>query len=521
MRGSLALVLHAHLPFVRHPEHRQSLEELWLFEAITECYLPLLRILDAWDADSLNGRITLSLTPTLGAMLRDPLLQDRFRAHLERLIRLAEAEAHRTLFEKELQSVALFYLDRLQTISRFYDYIQRDVVGAFARLQQAGRVELIASAATHAVLPLLRTHPPSLRAQIRAGCDAHAEMFGVRPQGFWLPECAWAGGMDDFLAGAGIRWFIVESHGLLHATPRPRYGLFAPVLTKAGLAAFGRDSASARQVWSRDEGYPGDPWYREFYRDAGFDLDLDYLRDFLPIHGRRGFTGIKYHRITGGTGPKQVYDRRKALERAAEHARHFLECRSAQLDRLESLMDHAVVVCPYDAELFGHWWFEGPEFLDQFVRKAHAADVALVSPGDYLRTWPAHQAATPADSSWGEQGFWRVWLNEQNHWITGRLGFAQEHMSRLATRQLPPGSPADRALRQAARELLLAQASDWPFIIRTGTSPGYASRRVKTHLLRFWKLCNQIHAGHINESFLKQTEDLDNFLPNLHCSHWR
>jgi 1,4-alpha-glucan branching enzyme len=373
------------------------------------------------------------------------------------------------------------------------------------------------------VLPLLAEHQPSLRGQILTACGHHRDCFGEEPRGIWLPECAYAEGVDEVLQAANLRWFVTDTHGVLHARPRPRYGVFAPVFTPAGVAAFGRDLDSARQVWSRDEGYPGDPCYRDFYRDIGFDLDLDYVRPCLPAPDVRGFTGIKYHAITGREGAKQVYDREAALRKADEHAGHFLHARVEQFQRLTAAMDRPpLVVAPFDAELFGHWWYEGLEFLDWFVRKAcydqHA--FTLTTPGDFLAAKPPLQVATPSPSSWGEEGYLKVWLNETNEWILPHLDIAQECMTGLARAFPNADGLTRRALNQAARELLLAQSSDWPFILRTGTSPDYARRRVKDHLLRFIALHEQLTTTRIDEAWLKRVESLDGLFPGLDYRHW-
>jgi len=396
-------------------------------------------------------------------------------------------------------------------------------VNAFRQFQELGMLEIITCAATHAVLPLLAEHPPSLRAQVRVGRDHYQNCFGCEPRGIWLPECAYAEGLEEALLEANLRWFVTETHGILHARPRPRYATFAPVFTPNGIAAFGRDPDCSRQVWSRHAGYPGDPRYRDFYRDIGFDLDLDYVNPHLPAPGQRGFTGIKYHRITGKDPGKQVYDRPAAMRAADEHAGHFLNARIVQFKRLAEILDRPpIVVAPYDAELFGHWWYEGPEFLDFFVRKAccDQKEFELITPGDFLRMHPTHQVATPAASSWGEGGYWRVWLNEKNEWIYPHLRVAQERMAELARRFPQPEALQERALRQAARELLLAQASDWPFILRTETSPGYARKRVKEHLLRFTRLYEQLSGGGIDPDWLKEVEGRDNLFPDVNCRYW-
>lgn len=521
-QGYLALVLHAHLPFVRHPEHEKFLEENWLFEAITESYVPLIQMMDGWLRDGMETRLTLTLTPTLCSMLLDPLLQDRYARHLNGLIELAGKETHRTQWETACRPLAEMYHRRFRGIRDTWFAYGRNLVGAFRKFQEQGRLEIITCAATHALLPLLTNHPPSIRAQILTARDHYRSCFDRDPRGIWLPECAYAPGVEHVLQEANIRWFITDTHGVLHASPRPRYGVFAPLFTPNGIAAFGRDLDSARQVWSRHEGYPGDARYRDFYRDIGFDLDFDYVKPYVPSPDHRGFTGIKYHRITGGTG-KEIYDRDEALRTAAEHAGHFLGARMDQFTRLAGIMDRPpLVVSPYDAELFGHWWYEGPEWLDYFVRKTcyDQKVFRLITPEEYLRLHPTQQVATPSASSWGEEGYWRVWLNETNEWIHPHLDIAQERMSGLARKFPRATGLVQRALRQAARELLLAQASDWPFILRTGTSPDYARRRVKDHLLRFIALHEQLTATRIDEAWLKQIEWLDNIFPDVDHRYW-
>jgi 1,4-alpha-glucan branching enzyme len=231
MRGYLALVLHAHLPFVRHPEHPRFLEESWLYEAVTETYLPLLQMLEGWHRDRVPACFTLTLTPTLGSMLADPLLQERCARHLEGLVQLADKETHRTRWDAACHPLAVFYLERFLALRDLYAAWNRDLLGAFRVCQERGQVEIITCAATHALLPLLGNHLPSVRAQILTARDHHRQWFGTDPRGIWLPECAYAEGVEQVLQEANIRWFILDTHGVLHATPRPRYGVFAPLFT--------------------------------------------------------------------------------------------------------------------------------------------------------------------------------------------------------------------------------------------------------------------------------------------------
>ncbi|MDX1950817.1 MAG: 1,4-alpha-glucan branching protein domain-containing protein [Verrucomicrobiota bacterium] len=522
MPGYFALVLHAHLPFVRHPEHPRFLEENWLFEAITETYIPLLQVMDGWLRQGMDTRLTLTLTPPLCSMLLDPLLCDRYDRHINELVDLAERETHRTWWDPALRPLSEMYLRRFESVRETWNHYGRNLVGGFRKFQEQGKLEIITSAATHALLPLLAEHPPSLKAQILVARDHYRECFGRDPRGIWLPECAYVSGIENVLQEANIRWFITETHGVLHARPRPRYGTFAPIFTPNGIAAFGRDLDSAKQVWSRNEGYPGDPAYRDFYRDIAFDLDYDYIKPWLPAPPQRSFTGIKYYRITG-SDPKEAYNRSVALETVDRHAAHFMTARMEQLTAASAIMERPpIIVAPYDAELFGHWWYEGPEFLDLFVRKTiyDQQIYSLTTPEEFLQRFPTHQVATPSPSSWGEEGYWKVWLNETNEWIYPHLGVAQERMSELVRRHPAPDPLTNRALKQAGRELLLAQSSDWPFILRTGTSPDYAKKRVKEHLLRFIALHEQLTNTKIDESWLFQVEQIDNLFPNINYRYW-
>jgi 1,4-alpha-glucan branching enzyme len=523
MQGYFALVLHAHLPYVRHPEHERFLEENWLFEAITETYLPLLNVVEGWARDGMDAPLTITLTPTLCSMLLDPLLQQRYQRYLESLVDLAEKEVYRTHWEPGLLPLAKMYLGRLRHSQEQYSGYSGNLVAAFASLQNQGRIEIITSAATHALLPLLASHPPSLRAQILVARDHYRQCFGRDPRGIWLPECAYVEGVEQVLQEANLRWCITEAHGLLHSQPAPRYGLFAPIFTPNGIAVFGRDLDSAKQVWSKHEGYPGDAHYRDFYRDIGFDLDYDYLQPYLPAPPHRSFTGIKYYAITGGSADKQLYDPAAAFRSADAHAHHFLQERLRQFEELRTLMDQPpILLSPYDAELFGHWWYEGPTFLDLFYRKAcfDQKEFAFINPSAYLRSYPTQQVAKPSASSWGEGGYWKVWLNEKNEWIYPHLQIAQERMSELVRRFPQPSGMVERALKQAGRELLLAQASDWPFILRTGTSPEYATRRIKDHLLRFHALHEQLTLTQVDEAWLNRIEWLDNLFPDIDCRYW-
>jgi 1,4-alpha-glucan branching enzyme len=520
--GYLALVLHAHLPYVRHPEHPHFLEEDWLFEAITETYLPLLILLEGLERDGVPARFSLSLTPPLCHMLRDPLLQERYSRHLDELLEILERQRKKNSSDSTPRSLLEFYTERLGSLrTAWHHRWKRDVVGGFGYFAAQGLLEIITCAATHGFLPLMEVCPEALRAQVLIGRDHYRETFGWDPKGIWLPECAYVPRLDAVLKEAGLRWFVIDAHGLMFGSPRPRYAIYAPCFTPEGPAAFGRDRDSSRQVWSSEEGYPGDPAYRDFYRDLGFDLPEAELAEFLK-KGPRRFTGLKMHRITGPTDAKEFYRRDWALGAADHHASHFLESRRGQIADLRKHMNvPPIVVSPFDAELFGHWWFEGPEWLNWFLRKAayDQKDFELTTPSRYLEENDTHQMVAPSASSWGHKGYWEVWLEESNAWIYPHLHAAARRMTTLARQHFRTDRPLlERALAQCARELLLAQSSDWAFLMKTGTAREYATKRTEDHIHRFNRLHDQIVSAKVEEPFLASCEWRDNIFPNL---HWR
>ncbi len=518
-KGYLCIVLHGHLPFVRHPEHEDFLEEKWLYEAITETYIPLLNVFEQLMKDKVDFRVTMGLSPSLISMLIDPLLQHRYVRHIEKLIELASREVERTRWQPEFNRLALMYLSKFnQAKYYFVDKYNRNIVEGFKIAQDAGKLEIMTCGATHGFFPLMDVCKASVRAQVRTAVDQYKRVFNRQPRGIWLPECGYNPGDDEILRENGLRYFFTDTHGVLHGTPRPKYGVFAPVYCKSGVACFGRDLESSKQVWSAKQGYPGDANYREFYRDIGFDLDFDYIKPYIHADGIRTNTGIKYYKITGETDNKQVYNIDKAQEMAASHAGNFMFNREKQVEYVADIIKRKpVIVSPYDAELFGHWWYEGPDWLNYLLRKIayDQKTIKTITPSEYLDKYPKNQVITPSFSSWGYKGYSEFWLEGSNDWVYRHLHKASERMSELV--KLYPNAKAItlRALNQSLRELLLAQSSDWAFIMTTGTHTTYAIERTKAHLLNFTKLYCQIKEHNIDEDWMRSVEEKNNIFPDI------
>ncbi|MZP28950.1 DUF1957 domain-containing protein [Heliobacterium undosum] len=506
VKGYWALVLHAHLPYVRHPEKPEYMEERWLFEALTECYLPLTESWLRLRREEVPFQVTLSVTPSLAAMLTDSLLQERYLRYLGKMLALADQELERTRDGQDFAPLSAMYKEKLEACQRlFRDEWNCRITDAWKSLAQSGHLDLWTSAATHAFLPY--ASEGSWRPQIRTGVEQHKAIFGMAPHGFWLPECAYAPGVEKVLAQEGIGCFVVDNGTFRRALPEPA-GFYQPLQIGHQVSAFARDPETSHQVWDKKSGYPGDYDYREFYRDIGYDLPFEAVAPYLDTDVPSD-TGFKYYRITGNTDHKEPYRRDWAMGKVNLHASNFVQNRCAQVEHLSGAMaEPPIVVSPYDAELFGHWWYEGPDFLEAVLRRMASPDspAAASTPRRYREAHGAGPAGRIAFSTWGEDGFGKVWLSVGNDWVYRHLHRAEKEMVALA--QAFPKAEGDigRALNQAARELMLAQSSDWPFIMYTGTTVEYVTRRFEEHLQLFWSLARSLREGKVDQSALAEAE---------------
>jgi 1,4-alpha-glucan branching enzyme len=560
VQGFVALLLHAHIPYVRHEEENITLEERWFFEAVVDSYLPLIEMMERLLEDEVPFHLTLSLSPTLLAMLEDSRLKKRLRRHLTSLCELAQREVIRLWGHAEFGPTAKLYADQYHRLKALYDCLRGDLIGKFRSLRSTGCLEIITCAATHAFLPLVK-NDALLRAQLEAAVTEFRRHFGSPPAGIWLPECGYTPALEPHLQALGLRYFVVDAHAHARAVITPQedaakakmHGAAGtPLRTQSGACAFARDLEAGAQVWSAEVGYPSDANYREYYRDIGYDLGQDggaeweYLKPYVLPDGARIHTGFKYYSVTGAGADgdaKAPYHPARAAQKAQQDAEHFVASRVAQLRRLaeerEALAlaagdrearpaEPPVIVCPYDAELFGHWWYEGHQWLEAVLRGLAAARslegvvVDTTTLGGYAAAHaPTMEAALPV-SSWGRGGYAEVWLQPRSQWVHPLLHAAEDRMMLVAQKHPNPElltKMQQRALNQAARELLLAQSSDWTFILDAETVTTYAANRIETHVSHFHKLLNGLETAASDKElseFVISLERRSPFLPELH-----
>ena len=449
----LALVLHAHLPWVKGEEAA----ERWLFEAVRDCYLPLIQVLRGLARDQVRAPVALSLSPTLVAGLDDAALRRACRDFLAR-----DARDEGAGLPAPLGDLARARAAEVGGLLELFDACGQDVAAALASAVDGAGGELCTCNATHGFLPLVGTVPQAARAQVLVGAARHRARFGQAAQGFWLAECGFVPSLEASLAESGARWTVVDEHAFHQARRPPLRGALHHVFLERGVAAFARDAALSALVWDPDVGFPG---------------HADYLELHHRVEGRRLLR----------VGDKAPYVAAAARDRAQEHAAELLDARAAGAEGL--------TLIAFDAELFGHWWAEGPVFLDALCRQlATRDDVRGWTPGGYLAAHPEAELCVPAASSWGRGGHAQTWLAEGARDLWPHLHRAAERLVRLVA-AAADADLAHPAWSQAATELLLAQASDWPFLIEAGVHAALARRRVEEHLDAFARLAAHLEAG--------------------------
>ncbi len=512
----------------------------WLNEAAFECYLPLLETAHHLVAAGISPKWTINVSPILAEQLASPEFQKELSFYYDNVRRacIDSREEFKKAGREDVVRLTHFWEEFYERMWELHRRIGGDIPGTLGDLQRAGHLELITCAATHGYLPLL-SRDESIHLQLRTAVETHRRHFGQAPRGIWLPECAYRPryewtpptgresgrdrrmrpGIEEMLAAHGLEYFVADSHLIDGGEPVWLYRDYLPsrtsrteapaevpattarspyvpyrVASRGGTGdavAFFRDPKTTLQVWSRDHGYPG-----EFY--------------YLEFHKKHYPGGLRFWRITdasGDLGTKQVYEPDVAREKIGLQARHFMELVHDTL--AETTVDGPAVLCsPYDAELFGHWWFEGPAWLEQVAREMARNGIAAMTLGEALVASPPRSTLALPEGSWGEGGDHRVWLNPDTEWTWDRIYSAEAEWIGLI--QKLDAEPRDlrRVVTQATRELLLLESSDWQFLITTGAARDYAERRVAEHYAQFKRLAEMARRLQQGEPMSVEAADL-------------
>jgi 1,4-alpha-glucan branching enzyme len=524
--GYFGLVLHGHIPWCKKSGTWPAGEE-WLMEAMNETYIPMLNILRELKERGVKTAITINITPILAEQLADEYMKQRFSEYMEDLISRAKNDIQRFENHQERKIIAEYHLRNFEHIlDTFYHNYYRDILGTFKWLQDENMIELITCGATHGFLPLFE-NDSGIFSQIQVAVDTHKKYFNKDPKGIWLPECAYRPkeykdgnlrqSIDYWLNNSGIEYFFVDSHGILNAEVLERkndigldtnYGY----ILETGLSVFGRNQKTSRQVWDAKIGYPGNEYYREF-------------------HKKDHESGLHYWRITNkefGKAEKQFYDIEKAEQTTKIHANHFVSLVSEELTQFSNKFQRkGIIVSPYDFELYGHWWMEGISWLNEIFELIHNNEnLELITISDYISKFKDNFSIIKMkESSWGEGGHFQVWKNQEHGWIWPYINGSVKQLESVVEQNFNPNEWGKRILQQTARELLLMEGSDWPFLIYTKQAKEYANQRFHHHHQRFnkliWAAKDSNDKRRISLRELEEIEVIDSCFRDINLDYFR
>jgi 1,4-alpha-glucan branching enzyme len=499
-----------------------SLEELRFFESLSETYIPLLEMLERLDRDHLPFRLGISVSPILCHHLEDRELLGRYLDYTARQIEFGKRELRRYRNNERLKALARRYYDRaIERRFIFSERYERNILKALAAFQRKGKIELLAAAATRAFLPFYTSYPEAVQAQIEVALSSYHRCFGKFPQGFFLSDLGWTGELERLLRVYNLGYTVVEAHGLVYGDPPAQKGSFYPVRTLHGVSVLGRDYYSGVDMGELSVA----PVYRDNRRDSGYDLPAARVGPFLGSGGARGPTGYKYYNRAERAALGGVYDPRAAAIQAGWAARLFLERCLSRLRAAAALMEEAPLsLCVFRAGDLGRSWHEGFEFLEQLFRRgARIEGLRFMTPAEYLskQRIPDFQISLPSYSSGGFNGYGETWLEVSNDWMYPHVFRALERMIELAERFPDVSGLKERALNQAAREILLAQSSDWPAMLYRQESSDLAASGIEDALRNFTTIYEALGSSHLSTEWLTNLEKRHAIFPHINYRIFR
>ncbi|GMO27057.1 MAG: DUF1957 domain-containing protein [Spirochaetaceae bacterium] len=526
MQKVICLVLNADTPFIRETGTQFTFQEMPLFESIEDTLLPLLELCERLEAEHIHFRFALVLPPILCQLLTDGLVSKRYLNYVDNRIAFGEAEMARLKNDGAAFELAAFYHNEaIKKRDRFCSRYQMNLLRSLLDFSRRGYIEFLGGTATNIFLPFYSAFPAIANAQVETARRSERRFFRNLPEGFWLPELGFYKGLDTLLRKHRFAWTIVDTHATLLAEPAPLLGSFYPVKTGEELICLTRDFFAIDEIMNITGNYTNSA-FRSYFDDAGFELPAGAVSFFISSNGLRSPTGYKY-RTTGKDGfGKEIYNPVRGEEAARDKARQFLRNRISALENAETIIKKPPVsICAYNAGFFGRFWYEGMHFLDELFRNAAKSnEVKFLTPSEYLENLDIleFQTINPSFSSQGYNGYGESYLDSSNDWIYRHLLRASERMTSLADRFKSGGDELqERALNQAAREILLAQTSDWTRIISTGEHyltrewSNYAKNRLETHIRNFTTFYEALGSNHISTRLLTELELTNNIFPEM------
>jgi hypothetical protein len=504
IKKTLLFIFHAHVPYIRHTDDNEPLEANQLYEMLLYGLLPFLRMCSRLDADAVPFKCALVISPLLCEMLKSPFCQERYCSYLNRQIAFAQQELQRTAGEPQ-EDMLRQYLDFLMLNREDFNVLyKKDILSGINCFAAKGCIELLATSATPCFFPFYQNMPEVLTVQIEQGLSSFRENFGTVPAGFWLPSMGYDTGLDSVIKSYGLDYTVLESQSFLFADRPPVNGVFSAAMGESGLVFLGKDSAAYADIAHPETGFYLHSDYLDTDRDAGFELDEQALAPLFDVQKGRRTTGFCYHR-RDGVG----YDIATGARQAEKDAEQFIANRDAVLTEAANLIDAdplcSVSVLPLS--FLGKTWMEGLWWLEAVFRKlALRHDMHCALPAEYLKKVRRIQSITPFYASNLPSGYADELINSSNDWMFPRIQKATERMIDLAGRFPNDQGLKERMLNMAAKELLLAQSTDWPLMTDAQTSVEYAAAECEEHLDVFTDVYDSLGSGSVGTDRLIKRE---------------
>ena len=505
--------LHAHLPYINH-FNEDYIEENWYFANVVESYVPFLKMIERLLNDGIEPRFVISLSPTLCYMMENENLQNKLKRYINLRVKLLESELDKETNQKIIDNLKM-YLEHYHMVYDFLETYSFDLITPFKFYANQGILEIITTPATYPILPFF-INKELIDSHITIASIDYKERFLKPLRGIFLSECAYNKSVINSLKKNSIEYFFIDERGI----DRTKYDPYSVYKTYGGINIFVRDKTSSEYIIG-DSSYPSNPVYRDFYKDIGYEREIEYLREFT-LFTQRIPTSIKYYRITDPYDQKEkdIYDISTALNQVELDAVNFIE---RNINRFKDYNKNPVVVSCFNMEIFGHRWFEGIYFLEMIFRKIRSEryPIQFVTSSEYLSMNSfSNKVIDPEISSWSENGYFDKWLNERNDFIYPYIYEITQKYLRVVNKYVNSNISfnMDLALKQLAREILLMHTSDWSVMINYDTHREYALYRLKKHYHNSLKIFEQISSSNIDISFIKKLESENNIFNSL---DWR
>lgn len=522
----LLFIFNTSQEYIKHigeDAEKYAAEESFLFEAISNTYIPLLKMLEKFEHESLPVKFAIVLTPVLCTLLEDSVIQQKYVDWLDKKIEFGKKELERVSGNSALSDAVSLCLEKAENDKNDFEAFGRRLVKRFAEFQKKNYVEILATCATDIFLPYYNDIPEILNAQVEAGIFAYRSFFGNVPEGFWLPELGYYDGIERVLRSYGVNYTVVDSKSFLFSEIEPKKGIFGPARFANALVVFGKEPFSDKEIFGSD-GYAKNSVYRSENRDIIFSLPSDKIESFVKEGTARYSVGYKYwtkasdseEEVINPLETENVYSKGNAMRQCILDASDFVNKKCEKLTKAEKLLSdskNVSMVITLNVTKLSENWSESVDWIEQVFRKICETDVQLEIPKNLAKDPFELQRISPCYGSSSGVGYGEDLLSSKNNWMMRYVRKASERMVDLSDRFPTDTGLKARLLNLGAKELMFAQSSGWAKMIHNGVFPEYAAMRFKQSINDFTSVFDALGSNTVSTEWLTKLEAQHQIFP--------